>query len=312
MADVVAFAREVAFDDAAAFLEERLDVADFHGEFVFLFRILFREVFADFARMHEDVVHATLSDVALDDRDEVFHVVPVGFAMLRHDVADVDHFGVGLLERFAHSGGEQVRYDARVEVARADDDVVGIEDGFARPRIELAVADEEGVFDGEVGVVFGDVDVGFADDGFAVFERHAQVHVTERYRDDLSADVEHFAEFLDARFEVAGDVGEGGEQEVANGVPAHAVAALEAVFEKLADGVGVLGEGEDGAADVARRQNAELVAEFAGRTAGVGHRYDGRQVEPFVLFQSGKDVEGSGASSDGRDVALHGCGFGGL
>jgi hypothetical protein len=44
VADVVAFASEVTFDDAAAFLEQRLDIADFHGELVFFFGVYGREL----------------------------------------------------------------------------------------------------------------------------------------------------------------------------------------------------------------------------------------------------------------------------
>ena len=153
--------------------------------------------------------------------------------------------------------------------------------------------------------MLGDVDVRLADDAMAVFERHAEMNVVERDRDDLAMDVEHFREFFDAVLETAHDVRKRGEQEVADGVPGNAAAFLEAVFKQAADDLGVFRQRDDGTAHVAGWKNAEFVTQFAGRTARICHRDDGGKIECPVFAQAGEDVEGPGSAAYGRDVAFH-------
>jgi hypothetical protein len=96
VADVIAFAYEVAFDDPATPLDQGFDVADGYRMLVFFPGVFSDEVSSNVSGMDQYVVYPAFSYVALDDRDEVFHRISVGFAMLGHDVADIDDFGGGL------------------------------------------------------------------------------------------------------------------------------------------------------------------------------------------------------------------------
>lgn len=253
VANVVPFADEIAFDDSAFALPKGFRVLDPYRVLVFFSGIFLRQIFPNVPRVDQHVIYPTFSYVAFDDRDEVFHRIPVGFPMLGHDVANVDDFRFGSFKGFPHPRAKQVGDDARIQVAWADDHVIGIEDRFSGSGIDFAFPNEERLGNCEVRVVFGNVDVGFADNLVTVLKNDPQMDVVERDGNDLSPDVEHFAKLFDSGFEIPGNVGESGEQEVSNSVPAHPVPALEAVLEELPDGFRIFGKREYRPANVAGR-----------------------------------------------------------
>jgi hypothetical protein len=77
--------------------------------------------------------------------------------------------------------------------------------------------------------------------------------------------------------EVSGDAGEGGEEEVAEGV-AFEGAAGEAVLEETREEVLVFGEGDETGADIAGRREVKVFAEAAGGAAVVGDGDDGGEL----------------------------------
>ena len=92
---------------------------------------------------------------------------------------------------------------------------------------------------------------------------------------DLAAHREHAVRLAHPFLEVALDVAEGGDEEVAEGVAGDPLRARrrarEAVLEEPRhDRLGV-GEGRDAVADVAHRRDAQLVAQAARRSAVIGH-----------------------------------------
>ncbi len=94
---------------------------------------------------------------------------------------------------------------------------------------------------------------------------------------DAAAGGEDLRGHLHGLGEVSGDVGERGDEEVAEAV-AFEVALVEAVLEELGEEVLVLGEGDHAVADVAGGKHFEVFAETAGGAAVVGDGDDGGEV----------------------------------
>ena len=305
MPDVVGIAGEIALDDLDAALDQCFTPLEPHRRLAF--ELIFpQQIAAQLTVIDQHVVKAILADVLLQHAHKILETEAVGLAVLGHDAAHVNNARLRLAQSLAHPFAQKIRNDAGVEVAGADDHKIGVEDRLACPRVEAPAADQEGVADGHVGVVPRHIDFALADDALAVLQRHPQMHIVERHRDHLAAHVEHRAEFLDTALKVAHDVGKRRQEEVADGVAGDALAFLEAILEQPAHHLGVLGQRHDCPTHVAGRKNAELVAQFAGRTAGICRRDDRRKVQIAFPAQPGKDVEGSRSAADGRDVGFAG------
>ena len=190
MADVIGFAGEVPFDQLDALAHQRVTVAQ-HDRRLALGAIFLDQIGTQLAAVDQHVVDATLAQMMFEHAQEVLDSKAAGFPVLGHHVADVDEFGTGRAQRVNHPRAEQVRHDAGVKIAGADDDVVGVGDGLARTRIEAPAAEQEGLADRDVAIVLGDVDIRLADNLLAVLQRHAEAHVVERDGNDLAVHVEH-------------------------------------------------------------------------------------------------------------------------
>src|SRR5688572_23823295 len=245
-----------------------------------------------------DEIDASFADVALDTRDEVVDREAVGVAFLGHQIAVVDHLPLGPSDRFRDAFHEEVRQDAAVEVAGTDDDAVGGVDGLdgLRVGVDLRLEAQVGVLrelrdlDGVLAV---DADVAAPADEPRVLRRDGH---------DRAAGRQHHAGDADSLVEVAGDLLERRQEDVAEVVPLEA-AFLETVVEELADDGVRFRDGDEALAHVAGRQHAELVAQDARRAAVVGHRDDGRKLHRIFL-QAGQQGELSRAAAD-RDDAFH-------
>ena len=78
-------------------------------------------------------------------------------------------------------------------------------------------------------------DASFAVDDAAIFQHGDQVDVGQRRREDAAADGQDLTADADGFGEVSGDVGEGGEEEIAEIVADQAAAGFEAVLEQAAE-----------------------------------------------------------------------------
>ena len=96
---------------------------------------------------------------------------------------------------------------------------------------------------------------------------------------DPAADVEHFGGLAHGILEVAHDVGEGGQEEIAEAVPVETAARLETILEQARHQAGVLGKGHHAVADVARAADVEVAPQPAGTAAIVGDGDDGGDVD---------------------------------
>jgi len=111
--------------------------------------------------------------------------------------------------------------------------------------------------------------------------------------------------------EVAGDVGEGGDEEVAEGV-ALELALVEAELEETGEKGFILGEGDHAVADVAWGKHLEVFAEAAGGAAVVGDGDDGREVgDEAGKVEAGAVTGATPAGIRRGDVALEAAEEGG-
>ena len=137
-------------------------------------------------------------------------------------------------------------------------------------------------------------DAGLAVDEGAVVHARGEGDVGVGGGEDAAAGGEDLRGHLDGLGEVSGDVGEGGDEEVAEAV-AFELALVEAELEELGEEVLVLGEGDHAVADVAGGEHLEVFAETAGGAAVVGDGDDGGEVA-----DDAGEGRGRGGWRDGR------------
>ena len=137
-------------------------------------------------------------------------------------------------------------------------------------------------------------DVGFAADEGAVVHARRPGGVGGGGGVDAAAGGENLGGELDGLGEVAGDLSEGGDEEVAEVVALEGVAGAEAVIEELGQQVFFFAEGDHAVAQVAGREHVEVFAQAAGGAAVVGDGDDGGQVG---------DLDGGAGRAGDSDVA---------
>ena len=112
----------------------------------------------------------------------------------------------------------------------------------------------------------------------AVFEGGNEVNVRKRRRKNAAANGEHFAADADGFGEIAGDVGERGEEKIAEIVADEAAASVEAVLKQASEKSFIFRKSHHAVADVAGREDAVLPAQAAGAAAVIGDRDDGGEI----------------------------------
>ena len=115
-------------------------------------------------------------------------------------------------------------------------------------------------------------------DAAAVFESGDERDVGNRGGENLAADRENFAADADGFGEIAGDVSESGEEEIAEIVADESAAGVKAILEEAAEESFVLAESDHAIADVAGRKDAIFAAQAAGTAAVVGDGDDGGEI----------------------------------
>ena len=170
---------------------------------------------------------------------------------------------------------EQIGDERGVEGAGADGDEVGALDGVEGFGQRGGVGRVERELD-DAAVAGGDV--GFAADEGAVVHARGEGGVGGGGGVDAAAGGENLGGELDGLGEVAGDLSEGGDEEVAEAVALEGVAGAEAMVEERARRCFFFAEGDHAVAQVAGGEHVEVFAEAAGGAAVVGDGDDGGEV----------------------------------
>ena len=228
---------------------------------------------------------------------------------LGHEIGDVDAGGRGGGDGFGDSADEEVGDEGGVKGAGTEGDEVGVGDGVKSlgQRVGGGGVEHE-LVDAELRAS----DVGFAADDGTIFHAGGEGDVGGGGGVDAAAGGEDVGGGLDGLGEVSGDVGEGGEEEIAEGV-AFEVTLLEAVLEEAGEEVLVFGESDHAVADVAGGKHFEVFAEAAGGASVVGNGDYGGEVadEAGEVGQVGAAVGGVRGTEPGGGVDGAASGYGG-
>ena len=265
MAKDAVFFDEIVEDDAIAEFLEGVEIdRDGLGAFG---AIAFGYLAGDGLAIGDDPVYNATGTVLSNRFEMIGEGVAGGFAGLRHEIGDVDTRGFRIGDSVGDFGYQQVWKDARVKRARAEEDEVGFADGFDRFRkgARSAMRKREALDAFAAGG-----DAGFAVDAAAVFESSNERDVRNCGGENLAPDREDFAADANGFGEIAGDVSEGGEEEVAEIVADEAAAGVETILEEAAEKGFILAESDHAVTDIARREDAIFAAEATGAAAVVG------------------------------------------
>ena len=120
-----------------------------------------------------------------------------------------------------------------------------------------------------------------------------------RSRQDLTLDGQDLRRLAQGRLDIARDLRHRCDEEVAEGVAGKLALAFEAILEELLHQRLGIGQRDETVAQVARRDDAEVLAQPAGRAAVIGDRHDSRDVRGRSLDAAQEHGEAVAAANDG-------------
>ena len=120
-------------------------------------------------------------------------------------------------------------------------------------------------------------------DRAAVFEGGDEMRRWKGRRKNAAANGQDFAADADGFGKIAGDMGERGQEKIAEIVADEAAAGVKAILKEAAEQGFVLRERDHAVANVAGRKDAIFAAQAAGAAAVVGDGDDGGEVRDGML-----------------------------
>ena len=187
--------------------------------------------------------------------------------------------------RLGHVLHQQVGQDTGIDVTRPQDDSVSPFNRLQHRRIHISLGVKPDIVNAHVQVVPAQVNNRFPEKFLAVFQPGHQGRMGKGNRQHLASNPQHLGRLFNGGDGVSGDLGEGGQQQVAKVMAVQAVAGTEAVVEEAAHQVALgifRSQGHQALPDVPRRQLAQLLPQPPGTTPAVGHCYDSGQVAVLV------------------------------
>ena len=156
---------------------------------------------------------------------------------------------------------------------------------------------------------------GLAIEDLAGIHFGAKPDVLPRRRQHPAAKSHHRSELLDGGGEVAGNLREGGQHQVADGMALEPLALDEPVLQQPLERRVGRGNSRQAVPDVTRGQHTEVAAQSPGAPALVGHRHDGGYVigagrailitELAQAFQHGRKASAASHRHDARCALWH-------
>src|SRR5216683_23523 len=274
VADDAVFLEEIVEDDAEA---ELLEGGKIDGHrFGALRAVTPSHIGRDGLAIGDDPIDDAARDVLLNGAEMIGKGVAGGFAGLGHQIGNVDARGLGFGDGAGNFRDKKVRKNAGVERAGAQKNEVGLLDGFEGFGERAHAARGKCEFLDRRAAAGGDA--GFAVNGAAVFERGNGMNVRKRRWKNAAANRQHFAADADGFGKIAGDVGECGEEKIAEIVADESAAGVKTILEKPAEKGFIFRKSDHAVADVAGRQDAIFPAEAAGAAAVIGVGDDGGEI----------------------------------
>ncbi len=265
VAEDVAFGGEVAGDALNA---EGLDAIDVgNGDLRAFGGIALTDFWGDGGGVEERVVEEGAAGMLVDALDVLRGGEVQALVGLGHEVADEDAGGLSGAEGFGNAMNQKVSDDAGEEGARANGDEVGAGDGLEGLRRRGRIRRFERELDNALAA---GCDFGLAANEGAIFHAGGDGDVGGCSGEDVSTRGKDLGGKTNGLGEVAGHLGEGGDEEVAEVMAAQFGALAEAVTEELGDEALIFGESDHAVAQISRRQHVEIAAEAAAGATVVG------------------------------------------
>ena len=295
---VVLDAEDAVLYDARAHLFDALGV---NGDdaFVFCCDVSLRNDGVDFGIVRKNDVDPAVFQVFVEDAQMVADRVSVGLAGLCDQIGDIHERGFGLGKRIENLGRQQVRENARIETARAEHDQVHIRD-----LVLDLIHDMNAVVIGELPDM---ADIG-ADLLLPVVLLAAafadQLHLILRQREHGAVDVQQLRHITGGFGQVALDIDQRGEEDVAHGMVVQASLFAEAVSQERDEIVVHIRHGEQDLAHVPHSGDVKLLFQNTGAASVVADCDDRRHVQGKQL-QSGQQTGDTGPTAEYHDL-FHG------
>ena len=218
---------EIIEHDAIA---ELLQVGDVDRDGLGTFRaVALGDFRGDQLAIGDDPIDDAAGSVALNGGEMVRKGVAGRFPGLGHEIRDVDAGRFGFGDGVGDFRDEQVRKNTGVERTRAEENEVSFLNGLDRFREGMNRAGQQGEF---LDWFSARANSCFALHFAAVFESGDESDIGERRRKDTSANREHFAGDPNGFGEIARDMSERGEEEVAEIMADEAATGMKAILKE--------------------------------------------------------------------------------
>jgi len=308
------FLEEIVEDDSEAELLERGKI-DGH-RFRALRAIAAGHVGRNGLAIRDDPIDHALRDVLLDGAKMISEGVAGGFSGLGHQIGDIDARGFGLGDGGGNFRDHQIRKNAGVERAGAEQNQVSFLDGFDGPGQRThAPRGKLELLDGRA----AGGDARFAMNDAAVFERGDEMHVRKRRGKNPAPNGQHFAADANGFRKISGDVRERGKEKIAEIVADESAARMKTILKQAAEQRLILRESDHAVANVAGRKDAILAAQAAGAAAVISDGNNGSEIGngPFgggaavgaanhMFLKAAEERGKAGAASKGDDAEAGG------
>jgi hypothetical protein len=308
--DDAVFLKEIVEDNAEA---EVLEFAKVDGDgFGALGAVAAGDIGRDGLTIGDDPIDHPARDVFLDGAEMIGESVTGSLAGLGHEIGDIDARRFGLDDGGSNFRDKEIGKDAGVKRTGAEQNEVGLRDGFEGfGNGTDAARRERELFNG----LAAGGDARFPLDAAAILESGHERNVGNGRWKDAATDGEHFTADADGFAKVAGDVRERGEKKIAKVVANEAAPGMEAILKEAGEESFVFGKRHHAVANVAWRENAILAAKTTGTAAIIGDGDDGGEIGDGALgsgmlvaaandvfFQSTQDGGKARAPTEGHDA----------
>ena len=285
---------------------------DLERIFILFYFVFEKGICIDMSIVDYSIVELARIDISLDSIDEVDHFHIGSLTSLGHCIADIDDLYFTFTEGFFHACAEQVGNYTRIEIARPDDDVVSIQDGFSGIGIDITLRPyEPGIGDILIDIMspfswifIGDIDIFLSYDLSAIVESDSQIDILECHRDDTTPYIEHLCHHKYSLLEVSiTDICESGEEDIPDFVAADdSFLIFEAVFEQFSNHICIFRECSDRSSHISRREDPILITDSSCCSAIVCDGYDRRDIVVEIAFDPIEHIECPSTTSDGYDI----------
>lgn len=218
-----------------------------------------------------DPVYNTARRVAANGAKMIGQRIGGSFSRLRHEIGDIHAGSHGIGDSGGNFRDEEVWKNTGIERAGAEKNQVSFFNGVDdRGEWRNASRRKRKPVNGRA----ARGNAGFSVDDAAVREPGDELDIGKRGRKDAAANGENFAADAHGFRKISGDMGERGQEKIAEIVADEAPSGMKPILKQAAKQSLVLRESHHAVADVARRKNAIFAAKTSGASAIIRNSND--------------------------------------